>query len=120
MDIFLNEKSKWITLMKRTSNIPWFPDERSFFLARCETCEILVPLPGIEPAPPTVKVHSVNHWTTREVPKDSFTRLIKRDPDDTCCIILKEDAQLEHIPLTFGSGFFDGGKTSCILNICSA
>ena len=31
-------------------------------------CGILVPLPGIEPVPPAVKVWSLNHWTTREIP----------------------------------------------------
>ena len=32
-------------------------------------CGILVPLPRIEPAPPAVKVRSLNHWTTREIPR---------------------------------------------------
>ena len=31
-------------------------------------CGILVPQPGMEPAPPAVEVQSLNHWTTREVP----------------------------------------------------
>ena len=30
---------------------------------------ILVPLPGIELGPSTVKVQSPNHWTTWEVPQ---------------------------------------------------
>ena len=30
--------------------------------------EILVPQPGIEPAPPEVEAWSLNHWTAREVP----------------------------------------------------
>ena len=34
-------------------------------------CEILVPRPGIEPAPPAVGVQVFNHWTTREVPGPS-------------------------------------------------
>ena len=29
----------------------------------------LVPWPGIEPMSPAVKAQSLNHWTTREVPK---------------------------------------------------
>ena len=31
-------------------------------------CGILVPQPGIEPWPLTVKVPSPNHWTAREFP----------------------------------------------------
>ena len=31
-------------------------------------CGILVPGPGIKPAPPAVEMQSLNHWTTREVP----------------------------------------------------
>ena len=31
-------------------------------------CRILVPQPGIEPAPPAVQVQSLNPWTAREVP----------------------------------------------------
>ena len=31
-------------------------------------CGILVPQPGIEPAPPALWAWSLNHWTTREVP----------------------------------------------------
>ena len=31
-------------------------------------CGILVPQPGIEPMLPAMKVQSLNHWTTREVP----------------------------------------------------
>ena len=36
------------------------------------TCGILVPQPGIEPAPPTLEVQSLNCWTPREVPQDFF------------------------------------------------
>ena len=39
------------------------------FLAIPHSCGILVPQPGIEPVPPAVEVHSLNHWTAREVPK---------------------------------------------------
>ena len=31
-------------------------------------CGILVPWPGIEPAPPAVEAWSLNYWTAREVP----------------------------------------------------
>ena len=32
-------------------------------------CGILVPRPGIEPAPPALEAQSLNHWTTKEVLK---------------------------------------------------
>ena len=35
-------------------------------------CGILVPQPGIKPAPPAGEVRSLNHWTTREVPENGF------------------------------------------------
>ena len=31
-------------------------------------CGILVPQPGITPAPAAMEAWSLNHWTTREVP----------------------------------------------------
>ena len=40
-------------------------------------CGILVPQPGIKPAPPALEVWSLNHWTTREVPAYIFN--IKSD-----------------------------------------
>ena len=40
----------------------------SFFWLCHAACGILVPLPGIEPAPPAVEAWSLNHWTAREVP----------------------------------------------------
>ena len=30
-------------------------------------CGILVPQPGVEPAPPVVEVQSLNHWRAGEV-----------------------------------------------------
>ena len=32
-------------------------------------CGILFPQPGIKPASPALEVQSLNHWTTREVPR---------------------------------------------------
>ena len=32
-------------------------------------CGILIPLPGVEPGPPTLGAWSLTHWTAREVPK---------------------------------------------------
>ena len=40
-----------------------------FFLPCREARRILVPRPGIEPAPPAVEAQSLNCWTTREVPE---------------------------------------------------
>ena len=41
---------------------------------RALSCGIrdLVPWPGIEPGPPALGAWSLNHWTTREVPKIKF------------------------------------------------
>ena len=39
-----------------------------FFLPYRMACRILVPRPGIEPAPSTVKAWSPDHWTAREFP----------------------------------------------------
>ena len=35
-------------------------------------CEILVPQPGIELVSPALEAWSLNHWTTREIPKSVF------------------------------------------------
>ena len=38
-----------------------------FFLGLCHTaCDMLVPQPGIEPRPSTVRAWSPNHWTVKE------------------------------------------------------
>ena len=42
------------------------------FLPHLEACRILVPLPGVETMPPTVKAQSLNHRTTREVPQEKI------------------------------------------------
>ena len=43
------------------------------FRPHCIACKILVPQPGIELVSSSVEVQSPNHWTTREVPKNSQT-----------------------------------------------
>ena len=35
---------------------------------------ILVPQPGIQPAPPAVEAWSLNHWAAREVPKGPISK----------------------------------------------
>ena len=36
----------------------------------CEACGILVPQRGVKPALPVLAAQSLNHWTTREAPKE--------------------------------------------------
>ena len=35
---------------------------------------MLVPQPGIEPMPPALEAWSLNHWSSREVPKDTYLK----------------------------------------------
>ena len=44
------------------------------FWPRCAACRILVPRPGIEPVPPAVEAHNLNHWNAREVPIRTFAK----------------------------------------------
>ena len=39
-----------------------------FFWPHCMACGVLVPPPGIKPAPPALEAQNLNHWTAREVP----------------------------------------------------
>ena len=51
-----------------------------FFFGRTMWHEgILVPQPGIKPAPPAVEARSFNHWTAREVPKFMLLKRIIQD-----------------------------------------
>jgi len=43
-----------------------------FSLVMPGVCEMLVPQPGIEPAPPALEVWNPNYWTTRQVPHDDL------------------------------------------------
>ena len=43
-----------------------------FWFFGCEACGILTPWPRIEPTPPYTGRLSLNHWTTREVPRYYF------------------------------------------------
>ena len=43
-----------------------------FFLVMPGACEMLVPQPGIGPAPPALEVWDTNYWTTREVPHNDL------------------------------------------------
>ena len=43
----------------------------------CAACTILVPWPGMEPAPPALEVWSLNHWTTRGSPREATVNMVK-------------------------------------------
>ena len=43
-----------------------------FFQPHHAACGILVPQPGIEPGPSTVKARDPNHWTSMEIPDSAF------------------------------------------------
>ena len=49
----------------------------SFFLTAPHGMWDLVPQPGIKPASPALEAWSLNHWTTREVPKFQHILTIK-------------------------------------------
>ena len=48
----------------------FFNSKNSFF--GHAACEVLVPQPKIEPAPPALEAWSLNHWATRETPMGHF------------------------------------------------
>lgn len=47
-------------------------------------CGVLVPQPGVEPAPPAVEVQSLNHWTTKEVPDFTVFKCISYTTEEKC------------------------------------
>ena len=64
----------------------------SFFSWPClAACWILVPWPGIKPAPPAVKAWSLNHWTTRELPLFTFIYGVSaiQETDSASCLTYK-------------------------------
>ena len=56
--------------------LKYFKNLISFFniWLHCEACRILVPWPRIEPMSPAAEAWSLNHWTTREVPRLDFSK----------------------------------------------
>ena len=59
-----------LPMIERTANVLFLSFFLSFFFwPHRVACGILVPWPGIEPASPAWEARSLNHWTTREVPK---------------------------------------------------
>ena len=57
----------------------------SFFWLNYGACGILVPQPGIEPRPSTVRVPTPNHWNAREFPP----HLKKQIAVDFCISVLE-------------------------------
>ena len=51
---------------------------------------ILVSQPGIEPMPPAVAAESLNHWITREVPRDDYFTLVAHRQLGSLCMYLQE------------------------------
>ena len=77
------------------------PFQCFFFFQLCRAaCAILVPRPGIEPAPPALEAHSLNHWTAREVPdKTAFKiKTVTRDKEGHY-IMIKGSIQEEDIAI---------------------
>ena len=62
-------------------------------------CGILVPRPGIKPAPPALETQSLNHWTARDIPlaQPGKLELLSREGSDRCAV-------------TGGSHPVDGGR----------
>ena len=58
-------------------------------------CEILVPPPGIESVPPAVEARSLNHWTTREIPRNELILI---------AVYVHTISSLLHCELTEGRG----------------
>ena len=50
-----------------------------FFWSCSEACGILVPRPGFEPVPSSVKALSPNHWTAKEFPMQTVSITIITD-----------------------------------------
>ena len=74
----------WIQAFKKTlrkDNPIWIEccvvkQENCFlvFWPTCAACRILVPWPEIEPVPPALEEHSLNHWIAREVQTGSSSK----------------------------------------------
>ena len=45
-----------------------FKKENFFFGHRLKACGLSVSQQGVKPAPPALRVQSLNHWTTKDVP----------------------------------------------------
>ena len=59
---------------------------------------VLDPWPGIKPMPPALGARSLNHWTTREVPTDSFFHLFKNICQIYQILIATGDRKMNTIP----------------------
>ena len=65
------QRNSRVTFLRKV--YPYFFNPPPFFPRLHRAARgILVPQPGIKPAPPAVEVRSPNHWTTRDVPQPRF------------------------------------------------
>ena len=87
LPVCLTNRMQTSSNVDRTKTYPWLsclslpllkrlpshhPIPPSLFLVHHMACRILVPQPGIKPASPAVEAWSLNHLTTREVPRFPF------------------------------------------------
>ena len=62
-------------------------------------CGILVPQPGIEPAPPALEARSLNHWTTGEVSSIIFKYVREHKRHQIVTMILRKKNRARGISL---------------------
>ena len=67
LDFILNTLGSPLGNLKQGSDIDSFVF--LFFWPHCVACGILVPKPGIKPIFSALGVKSLNHWTSREIPR---------------------------------------------------
>ena len=67
LDFILNTLGSPLGNLKKGSDIDSFVF--LFFWPHCVACGILVPQPGIKPIFSALGVKSLNHWTSREIPR---------------------------------------------------
>ena len=63
----VQSKEMWQLVLKIHELLDGVPEIFFFFFYRV-TCGILVLQPGIEPTPLAVKLQSLNHWITKDIP----------------------------------------------------
>ena len=75
----------WGPFLKSLLNLLQYCFCFMFWFSGCEACGILIPSPGIKPAFPCKGRWSLNHWTAREVPCNSWAKaLVSINQPFTC------------------------------------
>ena len=69
LDFILNTLGSPLGNLKQGSDITWFTFFFFIFWPCHVACGNLVPQPGIEPVASTLRVRSLNYWTSREIPR---------------------------------------------------